>query len=228
MKTGVLISTDVAARGLDFQGVRWIVHYDINNEVKEYVNRIGRTARLNTGGKSLCLLMNEEKGYVSKLKDAGLQLSSIPSDDILSSFSHTAAKRLPQYKGSNVIGDIGNLVRTTVGKRKMVQLALGAYKSSVSSLAARSLRDKAIFSYKEVNFTDLAKGFGIAKEWMAEDKKKRIAMQGYERVAQGGREKTGRAKSEGSTVESIAQSKVKKMEEVVKKMSKNLTKSLDY
>ena len=46
-KTGILISTDVAARGLDFQGVNWIVHYDVNREVKEYVNRIGRTARLN-------------------------------------------------------------------------------------------------------------------------------------------------------------------------------------
>lgn len=46
-KMGILISTDVAARGLDFKGVNWIVHYDVNREVKEYVNRIGRTARLN-------------------------------------------------------------------------------------------------------------------------------------------------------------------------------------
>ena len=45
-QAGILISTDVAARGLDFHGVRWIVHYDVNREVKEYVNRIGRTARL--------------------------------------------------------------------------------------------------------------------------------------------------------------------------------------
>ena len=47
-KAGILISTDVAARGLDFQGVRWIIHYDVNREIKEYVNRVGRTARLNT------------------------------------------------------------------------------------------------------------------------------------------------------------------------------------
>ena len=45
-KSGILISTDVAARGLDFRGVRWVLHYDVNREVKEYVNRIGRTARL--------------------------------------------------------------------------------------------------------------------------------------------------------------------------------------
>jgi superfamily II DNA/RNA helicase len=47
-KSGILISTDVAARGLDFQGIHWVVHYDVNREIKEYVNRIGRTARLNT------------------------------------------------------------------------------------------------------------------------------------------------------------------------------------
>ncbi len=46
-KSGLLIATDVAARGLDFQGVHWVLHYDVNREVKEYVNRIGRTARLN-------------------------------------------------------------------------------------------------------------------------------------------------------------------------------------
>ena len=47
VKSGILISTDVAARGLDFQGVRWVIHYDVNGEIKEYVNRIGRTGRLN-------------------------------------------------------------------------------------------------------------------------------------------------------------------------------------
>jgi len=223
-KTGVLVSTDIIARGLDFQGVRWIIHYDINNEIKEYVNRIGRTARLNTGGKSLCFLMEEEKGYIKKLKDIGLEFNSIPSEAILDNFTHAIPKYIKQYKGMNVVGDIGGLIRTTIGKDKtMIQLALGAYKSSISSFAARSIKDKAIFNYKEINFGELAHGFGLAKEWVMENKKKRIMMEGYDKIVQGGKNKL-----ESNKVEDIAEQKIKKMEEVIKKMNKGLANSLDY
>ncbi len=44
---GVLFATGVASRGLDFAGVKWIVHFDLEMDVKAYVNRVGRTARLN-------------------------------------------------------------------------------------------------------------------------------------------------------------------------------------
>ena len=42
----VMVCTDVASRGLDFKNVGWIVQYDLSSQVKEYVNRIGRTARI--------------------------------------------------------------------------------------------------------------------------------------------------------------------------------------
>jgi ATP-dependent RNA helicase DDX31/DBP7 len=44
----VLICTDVASRGLDFKGVSWILQYDLSSEIKEYINRVGRTARMAT------------------------------------------------------------------------------------------------------------------------------------------------------------------------------------
>jgi superfamily II DNA/RNA helicase len=60
--TGILIATDVAARGLDFQDVNWVIHYNINPDIKEYINRIGRTARIdNTGNSILFLMQNERK-----------------------------------------------------------------------------------------------------------------------------------------------------------------------
>jgi superfamily II DNA/RNA helicase len=42
----LLICTDVASRGLDFKHVNWVVHYDPSSNIKEYVNRVGRTARI--------------------------------------------------------------------------------------------------------------------------------------------------------------------------------------
>jgi superfamily II DNA/RNA helicase len=46
----LLICTDVASRGLDFKEVKWVVHYDLSSNLKEYVNRVGRTARIATQG----------------------------------------------------------------------------------------------------------------------------------------------------------------------------------
>lgn len=53
----ILICTDVASRGLDFKKVEWIVQFDLSSSVKDYVNRVGRTARIATSGSSLCFIM---------------------------------------------------------------------------------------------------------------------------------------------------------------------------
>ena len=59
----LLICTDVASRGLDFKQVEWIVQYDLSSQVKEYVNRVGRTARIASSGSSLCFVMPQEIKY---------------------------------------------------------------------------------------------------------------------------------------------------------------------
>ena len=45
-ESSLLICTDVASRGLDFKHVDWILQWDLSSQVKEYVNRVGRTARI--------------------------------------------------------------------------------------------------------------------------------------------------------------------------------------
>lgn len=55
--SAIMICTDVASRGLDFKNVEWILQYDLSSNIKEYVNRVGRTARIATSGSSLCFVM---------------------------------------------------------------------------------------------------------------------------------------------------------------------------
>lgn len=68
-KNGILFCTDVAARGLDVPNITWIVQYDAPTEIKEYVHRIGRTARFTGKGKSIIFLTPSEKEYVSQLEE---------------------------------------------------------------------------------------------------------------------------------------------------------------
>lgn len=72
---GVLISTDVAARGLDFPAVTHIVQYDPPGEAAEYVQRVGRTARMGRRGVAILFLAPSELEYKEVLEGAAIPLA---------------------------------------------------------------------------------------------------------------------------------------------------------
>ncbi len=66
---GILLCTDVAARGLDIPAVDWIIQYDPPDDPKEYIHRVGRTARGRSGrGRALLMLLPQEIGFLKYLK----------------------------------------------------------------------------------------------------------------------------------------------------------------
>lgn len=68
---GTLICTDVAARGLDIPAVDWIVQFDPPDDPRDYIHRVGRTARgANGKGRSLMFLQPSEVGFLIQLKEA--------------------------------------------------------------------------------------------------------------------------------------------------------------
>lgn len=84
---GTLICTDVAARGLDIPSVDWIVQFDPPDDPRDYIHRVGRTARgANAKGKSLMFLQPNEVGFLNHLKEAKVPLVEfeIPPQKILS------------------------------------------------------------------------------------------------------------------------------------------------
>ncbi len=59
-KVKILVATDVAARGLDIQGVSYIYNYDLPNNYKQYIHRIGRTARAGKSGRAITLVAQRD------------------------------------------------------------------------------------------------------------------------------------------------------------------------
>lgn len=75
-ESGILLCTDVAARGLDIPQVDWIVQYDPPDDPREYIHRVGRTARgSGTSGHALLMLRPEELGFLRYLKAAKVPLN---------------------------------------------------------------------------------------------------------------------------------------------------------
>ena len=60
----VLVATDIAARGIDVDGVTHVINFDLPNEPESYVHRIGRTARAGTEGIALSFCDPEERHHL--------------------------------------------------------------------------------------------------------------------------------------------------------------------
>ena len=64
----VLVATDIAARGIDVDGVTHVINYELPNEPESYVHRIGRTARAGAGGIALSFCDASERGYLRDIE----------------------------------------------------------------------------------------------------------------------------------------------------------------
>ncbi|TDL27948.1 DEAD-domain-containing protein [Rickenella mellea] len=74
----VLFATDIAARGLDFPSVDWVIQVDAPEDADTYIHRVGRTARYESSGKGLLFLLpSEEEGMKARLEAKGLSVAKI-------------------------------------------------------------------------------------------------------------------------------------------------------
>src|SRR6202049_2546770 len=64
----VLVATDIAARGIDIDGITHVVNYELPNVPETYVHRIGRTARAGAGGAAISLCDGEERAYLRDIE----------------------------------------------------------------------------------------------------------------------------------------------------------------
>ena len=187
--TGILIATDVASRGLDFKDVDWIIHYDINPDIKEYVNRIGRTARIDNIGNSILFLMkNEMKLLDTCFLSVKNNLNEMKNSDILINFLRNINKNILETKieeSFNIINEEENLDKNEIYKKQYANilnilirciknfvfkeknnliLARKAFKSEVRAYATFFKYGKDVFNINMLNLTRISRSFGLYKE----------------------------------------------------------------
>ena len=64
----VLVATDIAARGIDIDGVTHVINFEVPNVPESYVHRIGRTARAGASGTALSFCAHDERGYLRDIE----------------------------------------------------------------------------------------------------------------------------------------------------------------
>jgi len=139
---GVLCCTDVAARGLDIPAVDWIIQFDPPDDPKEYIHRVGRTARGDKGtGRALLFLTPEETGFLRYLKAAKVTLNEY---------------EFPMKKMSNIQSQLQRLIEKNY---YLNCAARDAYRSYLLSYASHSLRD--IFNVHELDLAAVGRAFGF-------------------------------------------------------------------
>ncbi|MGH7126031.1 MAG: DEAD/DEAH box helicase, partial [Stellaceae bacterium] len=75
----VLVATNIAARGIDVDGITHVINFDIPNEPESYVHRIGRTARAGADGVALSFCDADEVAYLKAIEKAIRQ--KVPVDE---------------------------------------------------------------------------------------------------------------------------------------------------
>ncbi|XP_031634604.1 probable ATP-dependent RNA helicase pitchoune isoform X1 [Contarinia nasturtii] len=141
-ESGTLLCTDVAARGLDIPAVDWIVQFDPPDDPKEYIHRVGRTARgEGSSGHALLILRPEELGFLRYLKQAKVPLNE---------FEFSWSK----------IADIQLQLEKLISKNYFLnQSAKEAFKSYVRAYDSHQL--KTIFNVDTLDLAKVALSFGF-------------------------------------------------------------------
>nr|KAG5710983.1 hypothetical protein BaRGS_013717 [Batillaria attramentaria] len=139
----VLFATDIAARGLDFPSVNWVLQLDCPEDASTYIHRAGRTARFECDGEALLVLTpSEEEDMVLQLKERKIPINKI----------RVNPKRL-----FNISPKLEALCASDKTLKEMAQRAFVSYLRSVFLM-----KNKKVFNAHKLDTEAFSKSLGLA------------------------------------------------------------------
>ncbi|XP_028312248.1 probable ATP-dependent RNA helicase DDX31 [Gouania willdenowi] len=171
---GVLLCTDVAARGLDLPQVTWSIQYTPPTTAAEYVHRVGRTARIGEQGSSLLFLTPAETAFITELANHNISLSEMKLQDVLACLmldntykgrgkyhSTTSSKALQQEvreRATVLQTEFENFVHSDARSLQAAKKALQSFLRSYTTYPAHL---KHAFHIRSLHLGHTAKSFGL-------------------------------------------------------------------
>ncbi|XP_004566993.1 ATP-dependent RNA helicase DDX55 [Maylandia zebra] len=143
LKSGILVCTDVMARGIDIPDVNWVLQYDPPSSASAFVHRCGRTARIGNYGNALVFLLPMEETYVN----------------FLSINQKCPLQRMSPIK--DVVDVLPKVKAMALEDRAMFERGMKAFVSYVQAYAKHEC--SLIFRTKDLDFGCLAHGFALLR-----------------------------------------------------------------
>ncbi|CAH8452403.1 unnamed protein product [Schistosoma turkestanicum] len=173
-QAGVLITTDVASRGLDLASVAWVVQYHVTGGPVDYVHRVGRTARAGGHGKALLFLEPEELEFMDLLKSkVGIEMKELSLPDLLQTvLFHLQNTKHPGKQRPNDCTTVEEgtsqlfhlFLQAVDNDDTLTSLSELAYLSFLRSYASFSGDLRHIFNFKRLHLGHVARAFCLQKK----------------------------------------------------------------
>lgn len=172
-EAAVLITTDVAARGLNLPKTDLVIQFEAPVDVTDYVHRIGRTGRMGAKGTSVVFLQDHELGYLDELFQrgaaGGVAIKQTADDTLLDLYTPVTAKSkkslLPAHLSKLRAGDSANfiLARFTMFSEEEPSLSALAQKAYLAALKTYRVQDKRFFDATKLHLGHLAGSYLIKR-----------------------------------------------------------------
>uniref|UniRef100_A0A8D0L8I7 ATP-dependent RNA helicase n=1 Tax=Sphenodon punctatus TaxID=8508 RepID=A0A8D0L8I7_SPHPU len=143
LPSGILVCTDVMARGIDIPEVNWVLQYDPPSSASAFVHRCGRTARIGHFGSALVFLLPMEESYVNFL--AINQKCPMQEMKLL----------------KNVVDVLPKVKALALADRAVYEKGMKAFVSFVQAYVKHEC--SLIFRLKDLDFASLARGFALLR-----------------------------------------------------------------
>lgn len=138
----VLFATDIAARGLDFPAVDWVIQLDCPEDSDTYIHRVGRTARYERDGRAVMFLEpSEEAGMLKRLEQKKVKVERI---------------NVKANKQQSIKDQLQNMCFKDPELKYLGQKAFIAYVKSI-----HLQKDKEVFKLKELPLEEFAGSMGL-------------------------------------------------------------------
>ncbi|KAJ1610166.1 Dbp7p [Cryptosporidium canis] len=170
-KGGIIITSDVASRGLNFPKIDTVIQLDPPQSIEEYVHRMGRTARMGDKGTGIIFLRPSEEGYLDILKSY-----DITGNSGITKLSETTIWEglISNNNNSGKIDDISGFFYSVINKiitldpsdshNELLNKARRAYIAYVRSYMSYDREFSNIFSVKKLHLGHVASSFGINEQ----------------------------------------------------------------